>query len=373
MFLFGKKKISYLGVDLGAGGIKVVELQNEKGRARLATYGFTERLPDAQPANMTDAPEETANLLKKIALKARTSTTKTVAGLPIASVFNSVITVPKGPEKDMLEAAQLQARKLIPVPLEEMVLDFKPIVMPAAAPEKPAAKDGAAKPAEPEEKKEEAKSVQMLITGASRSMVQKYIKVFSAAGLELVSLETETFALIRALIGKDRAITMIVDIGALRTNIIIVENGVPYVTRSLDMGGAALTRAMSRTLNLDVKAAEEMKCDIKGVSSIYPSEGLPKIFEATMLPMVTELKYSMDLYLGQGEDQGAKQVEKIILTGGSALLPSLAGYFTKQLNIRTYAGDPWARVVYPEELRPELNEIGPRFAVSIGLAMRDIE
>lgn len=366
---FGPKKQSYLGVDLGAGGIKVVELQNEKGRARLATYGFTERLPDAQPSNLTDAPEETAALLKKITSKARTSTVRTVAGLPIASVFNSVITVPKGPEKDMLEAAQVQARKLIPVPLEDMIMDYKPIVPPT---EKPAGKPAAADPKE-EPKKEESKNVQMLITGASRAMVQKYMKVFQLAGLTLESLETETFALIRSLIGKDRSISMIVDIGSLRTNIIIVENGVPYVTRSLDMGGASLTRAMSRTLNMDVKSAESLKCDIKGVSSIYPAEGLPKVFETTMLPMITELKYSMDLYTGQGDDQNGKQVEKIIITGGSALLPSLAGYFTKQLNIRSYVGDPWARVVYPDELRPVLDEVGPRFAVSIGLAMRDIE
>ncbi len=363
---FGPKKQSYLGVDLGAGGIKVVELQNEKGRARLATYGFTERLPDSQPANLTDAPEETAALLKKITAKARTSTARTVAGLPIASVFNSVITVPKGPEKEMLEAAQVQARKLIPVPLEDMIMDYKPIPAPG---EKGAAKG----PAKEDAKKEESKNVQMLITGASRAMVSKYLKVFQLAGLTLESLETETFALVRSLIGKDRSISMIVDIGALRTNIIIVENGVPYVTRSLDMGGASLTRAMSRALNMDIKSAESLKCDIKGVSSIYPAEGLPKVFETTMLPMVTELKYSMDLYTGQGDDQNGKQVEKIIITGGSALLPSLAGYFTKQLSIRSYVGDPWARVVYPDELRPVLDEVGPRFAVSVGLAMRDIE
>ena len=54
MGLFGPKKQSYLGVDLGAGGVKVVELQNEKGRARLFTYAFTERSPDAQGVSLAD-------------------------------------------------------------------------------------------------------------------------------------------------------------------------------------------------------------------------------------------------------------------------------------------------------------------------------
>jgi type IV pilus assembly protein PilM len=366
MGLFGGKKQSFLGIDLGAGGIKLVELQNEKGRARLYTYAFTERLPDAQPVNMVDAAKETAELLKKVVQKAKTSTTKTIAGLPIASVFSSVITIPKGNEKEQREAIQWQAKKLIPVPLEEMVLDSKVITPPGDKGKAPAPKaDG---------KKDEQKSVQVLITGASKTMVQKYVTAFKQSGLELLSLETETFALIRSLIGKDRSTTMIVDIGAVRTNIVIVENGIPYVTRSLDMGGASLTKAMMRALSIDLKAAEQMKCDIKSISTIYPGEGLPKIFETTIAPMLTELQYSMNLYAGQAEQgQTPRSIEKIILTGGSAALPALADYFSKQLNTKTYVGDPWARVVYPDELRPVLEEIGPRFAVSVGLAMRDIE
>jgi type IV pilus assembly protein PilM len=246
-----------------------------------------------------------------------------------------------------------------------MVTDFK-IIGGAATP----------KGAKPADKKDEPKTVQVLLTGASRAMVQKYVTVFKTAGMELVSIETEAFALIRSLIGKDRATTMIVDMGAVRTNIVIVESGVPYVTRSLDMGGATLTKAMAKTLAMDAKSAEQMKCDIKSIASIYPGEGLPKIFETSIAPMITELQYSMNLYVGQtdgGVAAGGKQVEKIILTGGSAALPSLAPYFARQLGIKTYVGDPWARIVSPEGLRPVLDEIGPRFAVSAGLAMRDIE
>lgn len=371
MGLFGSKKQSYIGVDLGAGGIKFCELQNEKGRARLVTYSFTERLPDTEPVNLIDAPKDTVDLLKKMIQKAKTTTTRAVAGLPIASVFSSVITVPKAAnEKDFKEAVHWQAKKLIPVPLEEMVLDFKKI-MPPVVEKKKGGKEGKGKKAE---KKDDAKTQPVLITGASKAMVQKYVTVFKQAGLELESLETEAFALIRALVGKDRSTTMIVDIGALRTNIIIVENGIPYVTRSLDMGGATFTKAIGATLSMDVRSAEQMKCDIQSVSSIYPGEGLPKVFDSTLQPMVTELKYSMGLHTGaQEESVQGKQVEKIILTGGSALLPSLSDYVAKQLGLRTYVGDPWARVVYPDGLRSVLDEIGPRFAVPIGLAMRDIE
>ncbi len=373
MGLFGTKKISYIGADLGAGGIKLVELQNEKGRGRLTTYGFTERSIELQPTNLIDDPKAAAELLKKVAQKARTTTLKTVAGLPVASVFSAVITVPKGNEKEQREAIEWQARKLIPIPLEEMMLDSKRIATPGESvgtakgvPPAPKTADAAGG------KKAEKKTEQFLITGASKAMVTKYVTAFKMAGLELTSLETETFALIRSLVGKDRARTMIVDMGAVRTNIIIVENGIPYVTRSLDMGGASFTKAMATTMAMDPMSAEKMKCDIKAVSGIYPDDKLPKLFENVVAPMMTELQYSMNLYVGQNGDE-AKPIEKVILTGGSAGLPALAGHIAEKLGVRAYVGDPWARVVYPEELRPVLDEIGPRYSVAIGLAMRDIE
>jgi type IV pilus assembly protein PilM len=373
MGLFGKKKISYIGADLGAGGIKLVELQNEKGRGRLTTYGFVERPVDLQSINLIDDPKAAADVLKKIAAKARTTTLKTIAGLPVASVFSAVITVPKGNEKEQREAIEWQARKLIPVPLEEMVLDSKRIAAPGT-PADAAKKDAKNAPATAGvSKKDEKKNEQFLITGASKAMVQKYVTAFKMAGLELTSLETETFALIRSLVGKDRSRTMIVDMGAVRTNIIIVENGVPYVTRSLDMGGASFTKAMAATMAMDPASAEKMKCDIKAISGLYPDDKLPKLFESTIAPMMTELQYSMNLYVNQNGGDEAKPIEKVILTGGSAGLPALAGHLAAKLGVRAYVGDPWARVVYPEELRPVLDEIGPRYAVALGLAMRDIE
>jgi type IV pilus assembly protein PilM len=374
MGLFGPKKQSYLGVDFGSGGIKLVELKSEKGRSRLFTYGFQERMPGVEPVNMVDDPNGTAQILREMLKKSRTTTLKAVGGLPVASVFSSVVTVPRAKkEEEIREAARWQAKKLIPVPLDEMKLDFK-IIDGSSSSKSAGAKKSKDKKDNQADKTEESKTVQVLITGAATAMIQKYVSVFNKAGLELTSLETETFALIRSLVGKDRSTTMIVDVGSVRTNILIVENGIPYVTRSVDMGGSGLTRAMGKALELGVKEAEEMKTDIKSVQTIYPGEGIPKIFEAAMAPLVTELQYSINLYAGQGEDNGnSKRVEKIILTGGTASLPAVSEYFAEQLNTRTYVGDPWARVAYPEGLRPILDEIGPRFAVAIGLAMQNVE
>ena len=72
------------------------------------------------------------------------------------------------------------------------------------------------------------------------------------------------------------------------------------------------------------------------------------------------------------QNQGSLQIDRIVLSGGSAFLPNLPIYLTKLLNIPVYIGNPWDRVVYPLDLKPVLESIGPQMAVSIGLAMRNI-
>ena len=354
MSLFGGgAKSSYLGVDFGSGGIKLVELMNEKGRARLLTYAFVERGPSETTLNYLDDVKETSETLKKMLKKARAVSKRTVSGLPISSVFGSIINIQKtADQKEMNEAVRWQAKKLIPMPLEEMALTWQKI--------------------DPVTPKPDDKYQEVLLTAASKTMIKKYTDIFALAGLELMSLETEAFALIRSLIGRDRSANVIVDVGGARTNIIIVENGIPYVSRSVAVGGHAITKEMSNVLNLPEDQAEGMKLDAGSVSTLYEAGGFPKLFEKVLAPIVTELNYSSNLFLSQKANEG-KRLEKIILTGGGALLPNIADYLAKASNMRVYIGDPWARVVYPDALKPVLAQIGPRFGVPIGLAMRDID
>ena len=95
---------------------------------------------------------------------------------------------------------------------------------------------------------------------------------------------------------------------------------------------------------------------------------VPNIIQDSLKPIISEIKYVFDLYQRQGDSK----IEKIVLAGGSAFLPNLPKYLTELLGLSVIIGDPWDRIVYPLDLEPVLQEIGPRMATSIGLAMRDI-
>lgn len=215
-------------------------------------------------------------------------------------------------------------------------------------------------------------STRILLTGAPKGLVQQYLTVFKKAGLELASLETEAFALIRSLVGDDPSVVLILDIGFARTSMVIVDGATPMLSRSVDVGGKNFSQAIAEMMGTDASAAEQFKLDL----AVMPNAGtggggLPAILPRTLAPVIQEVRYGVNLYLSQEEHRG-RMVEKVILAGGSALLPNLTDVLGQELNLRVFVGDPWARVIAPPDLRPALDTIGPRFAVAVGLAMREI-
>jgi type IV pilus assembly protein PilM len=368
MGLFSKKIESYLGVDIGAGSVKVVECRNDRKRARLSTYGFAEmETGSTNPAsNLGSDLDGIAATLKEVCVKAKTESKRAVTSLPIAAVFSSIISLPAMPKKELPAAVQWEAKKLVPLPIEEMILDWKPLGEPSEpSVPSPGAKAGARDP------DRAPKTIRVLLTGAPKGLVQQYLTVFKRAGLELASLETEAFALIRSLVGDDPSVILILDIGFARTSMVIVDAATPMLSRSVDVGGQHFSRAIAETMGTDPEAAEQFKLDLAVMPTTGAGGGLPVILPRTLAPVIQEVRYGVNLYLSQEEHRG-RVVEKVILAGGSALLPGLTDALASELNLRVFVGDPWARVIYPPDLRPALDTIGPRFAVAVGLAMREI-
>ncbi|MFA6446739.1 MAG: type IV pilus assembly protein PilM [Patescibacteria group bacterium] len=355
MGLFSKPKTqNFVGIDIGLSGIKLVELANDGGHARLVTYAYLDRPVENFDLLFTERLEETAKLLKNMLAKAKCTTKNAITAVPVSSIFSSIISVPATNEKELKEAIIWQAKKLIPIPLEEIQLDSKVI--------------------EDAMSKEQQKKVsRVLLTGAPKVLVNRYIDLLSKkCGLNLLSLETETFAQIRSLIGKDRSSIMIIDIGYQRTNISVVQAGVPFLNRSIAVGGDSITNTMAQMLGIPYEQAEIIKKDIRSMSGFAPAGDLNPMMTTLMKPILNEIKYSFSLYQGQNDTGETRRIDKIILTGGSALLPGLTDYLTQAMNVNSFLGDPWARVIYPLDLRPILDEIGSRFPVAIGCAMRDI-
>jgi type IV pilus assembly protein PilM len=346
MGLFSSTSNNYLGIDIGSSTLKMVELKKSGKKIMLKNYGFTDPIENLDFSKSEDI-DYLAKILTKFQNELGIKTNRATVSLPSFSVFSSVINVPKN-KKKLEEAVIQEAKKVLPLPIEEMVLDWKVV---------------------PSQKGElESSESTVFLTGSPKKLVRKYIEVFKKADIFLANLETETFSLIRSILGKDPSVVMMIQMGGNSTNFSIIKNDIPYLNRSINISGGAITKKISEELNLDWDQAEQFKLDLS-LSSTEKNAKIPKLAIDVLDPIIKEIKYMLGLFQGGDEDK----VEKIILSGGGSLSFNFSDHLEKATNIKTIVGDPFFRVSCPEELRPVLNEVGPRLGVAVGLALRDID
>ncbi|MFC1788190.1 type IV pilus assembly protein PilM [Patescibacteria group bacterium] len=372
MALFKSNKTnSFLGVDIGAGSIKVVELGVSKNRPTLLTYGYSERPLGEARVSPFDNPKETGALLAQICKKAGVKSTQAMTALPLSSVFSAILAVPRTKDQKLMkQQIDAQITKLTPLPISEMITYSTFFDEMGQTTQKQTNKKETRTKDQKEVKKGYAR---VLVTGSAKTLVQKYIEIFRAAKLELQAIDTESFALIRSLIGRDKSTIMILDMGFQRTNLTVVQKGIPFLTRSINIGGYSITKQIMEQMNFKEAEAEQIKVDLGLTAEQAQSSGvMPKILEPFMQSVLNEIKYAFQLFANM-EFTESKQVEKLIITGGSSMLPKITDFFAEKLDLNVYRGDPWARVVYPTDLRPLLDEVGPRMSVSIGLGMREMD
>ncbi|MBI1961438.1 MAG: pilus assembly protein PilM [Parcubacteria group bacterium] len=386
--LFKNKTTSFLGIDIGTNSIKLVELESVAGRPRLVTYGMVEI--ESSIAGNSDSSDVAADnqkiagtlaaLLKKTGARSRTA----VAALPNFSVFSSVISLPKLGDKQLAEAVSWEAKKFVPMPIENVVLDWKILneeTQEAGVAEAGDAEKGAqqevpkqlAAQADQNSNLAKCKTIaKILLTAAPRHLVERYVAVFKLAGVSLLSLETESFALARCLVGNEAGTILIADVGALTTDVTVVKKGVPVFSRSINVGGGTVTRAIADSMGVATERAEQFKRDTGMARSsggaAGAASGVAKVIQQSFSPVISEMKYTLER-----ESAAGTPIEKILLTGGSAFLSSLDSHISESLGVKVFIANPWARVSYPKDLGGVLDQIAPRMGVAVGLAMREIE
>ncbi len=371
MIGFSKNPQVYLGIDLGQTGIKLVELNKVNEKLELSTYAlaeFDENFLQHTIKGQSSA-QEVARAVKYTCVKAKTRGLNVTSSVPACSVFTAILTVPNLSFTEMDIIIRKETKKLIHFSLEEVIVSWKIV---GTNPNVQNILYSTVEHLERVEKpKDEALTqVTVVLTVVPKSIVTRYKEIFQLAGLKLVSLETETVALSRALVGTEQVSILILDIGAITSNIFVIENGEPVISRTIEVGGVTMTEALSKSLNLDFNYTEQLKYDVGlSVTSEDGKSTMSSVVEPIITKIIDEIKYSLNLYYKENENN---KIEKIILTGGSALVPGIDQYISQLTSLSVYVGDPWFHVEYNKALQGLLYQIAPRMAVTVGLALKNV-
>ena len=313
-----------IGLDIGTSGVRAAELSFSKDGVRLERLGQVD-LPDgAVWGGAVLDPAQVTAAVRELWRAQRFHSRKVVLGVANQRVIVREIELPAMPVGDIPAALPFQVRDLLPMPVEEAVLDFHPLenaVTPTGAP-----------------------VIRGLLVAASREMVLAAVACVEAAGLKVTSVDLTSFAVLRSLGGRldvDVDTEAVVDIGARTTNIVVHSGGVPRFVRIVLQGGQDVTDAVSEQLGIPLPEAELLKQ--AGGSADDGPEGVRtrRAIEGAAQPLVEEIRSTLDAY---GASHPYHPMQRVLLSGGGSLLEGMRERLAQATRLPVQAGDPLASV-----------------------------
>jgi type IV pilus assembly protein PilM len=242
----------------------------------------------------------------------------------------------------MRQALPFQVKEQLPLAVERSLLDFYPLEQPGDNP-----------------------TVRGLLIAMPKDAVLAMVQAVQKAGLKVAGVDLASFAMLRAASRLDAQVEAIVDIGANITSVVVHADGEPLFVRTLPRGGAEITETIATRLGLQPGEAESVKCRF-GMHGDGNPDTVAALIDAVR-PLASELRSSFT-YLASGERQ--KQVTRIALCGGSALMPGLAEHLQEQLGVPVMYADSAARLRDTRKARERgFDSFVPSAAVSIGLTL----
>lgn len=358
---------SVLGIDIGSASIKVVQVKKKMGQAVLETYGELALGPygGMEIGRATKlSPEKIVEALKDVLKEANTSTTECAVAIPMKSSMVSVIKIPTLDEKQLPKMIPIEARKYIPIPISEVTLDW--FIIPKVKEEVDASTEGGN---ENTNQTNKAEFFEALVVAIHNNVLNDYSYVIANSGLQASFFEIEMFSTIRAVLeSTDREPVMICDIGAGATKLYIAERGVVYDSHIINRGSQDITLSMSKSMGIDVAFAEKLKRN-HGKNTPEQDTQIQEIVELVVSPIFSDTNTILLNY----QKRKNKNVAKIILIGGGAMLMGIKEMAQKQLGVEIVVGNPFSKLQSPAFLEDVLRETGLSFSTAIGLAIRKLQ
>jgi len=344
--LFMKSK-EIVGIDIGSSSVKLVQLTEQKGIYHLVNVGIlplpSDAIVDNSLMDTTSIVETIKDLTKSLGTKAK----EAVCSISGNSVIIRKISLPAMTPEELEDQIAWEAEQYIPFDINDVNLDFEIL----------------------ESDLSSSGKMTILLVASKKEIINEYVAVFNEAGLKLVVIDVDSFA-VQNVYEKnytppDSEVVALVNIGASIMNLNVVKGGGSLFTRDVQMGGNLYTEEIQRQFSLSSQDAE--RCKLTGD---YPdTERLRDTIYRMNETISQEIHRSLDFYNSTAEDN---KISRIYLSGGGSKVSMLLETLTHRLGLPVELLNPLKNIKYNEkEFDPEyLQEIAPLVAVAAGLAMR---
>jgi len=327
---------SVVGLDIGVSSVKAVKLKLVKDKAELCAF-------EMEPVNESQNLEAA---LKKIAQAIeRHKVNISVSGPQVVLRYANF---PQMKPEELKQALKFEAHKYIPFGLNEVNLDSYIL-----------------------KQNTSDNKMFVLLAAAKKDLISQRLKLLEDVGLKAHVLDIDSVAIMNAFqfnypksgeALQKKAIALL-NIGATLSNLNILEDNLPRLSRDIQVAGNFFTQKIADTLGVDFKVAEEAKLE----PTKNDLEKISKAIEAAMASLSNEIITSFDFY----ESQSSFTIGKIYLCGGGSLFTGIKDTLANLLGFEVEYWDPLKELNLSTSLDlAKLKAVSSQLAVAVGLGLR---
>jgi type IV pilus assembly protein PilM len=343
MALFGRKRTS-IGLDIGSGFVKVVEVDHSGDQPEVVRVAMRPLLPDAiVEGEIMDyglVSEAVQGLFQDMGLKGA----DVVTAIGGHDVIIKKIEMDRMKEADAREVIRWEAEQHVPFDIKSVELDFQIL--------------------DPEG---EGLQMQVLLVAAKRELVDNKVGLLQDAGVNPVIIDVDAFALHNAFEhnypNAQEGIIALVNVGHETTNVNILENGVPILTRDIPFGSRKIREDLQRERGLTAEQAEDV------VQARETVHDLASFVESSADEVAVGIERA-SAFLMTRED--GDSVGRIFLSGGGARIPGMAETLGRRMGVPTELVNSFERTPVRPNAAGDLSidEAAPMLLLPLGLALR---
>ncbi|CAN5697499.1 pilus assembly protein PilM [soil metagenome] len=335
----------FFGLDIGTSAIRVVELKGNGPVKTLHRYGQVSAERKVLVSDSRADQQKLAQVVRDLIAQIGISSKNVAVGISSNRVFTAVFDMERLSQDELKKTLQFQAGSMIPTPIDESKVDW------ALIGDSPADKT----------------KVEILLSSVPNELVEKRLDVLESIGLNVIAFEPDNLALVRSMIPPNVSTPhMVLDIGHSSTDLVIVMNGAPRLTRAIPTGTEAFVKAAVQNLSIDQSQAEQFVFKF-GLSKDKLEGQIHQAIIGTVDQLVSEIEKSIKFFQARYVNTA---LQRIIVTGGASTLPEFPLYIANKFGISVEIGNAWCNTSFPPNRQNELLAESNYYGVAAGLAER---
>ena len=354
--MFLSEKTPLLAVDIGTHSVKLAQISGSKNNFELMNFSIMPLKEGCIVDGVIQQPDEVVDTLEKMIKVEKIDTKYAVASIAGEAVIIKKIRVPLMTEDELAENIKKEAEQYIPFDIDDVSIDFQILNT----------KDSGSD----EDQKEG--TMEILLVAVQRDIIDSRIDILYDAGLRPAIIDLDVFAMVNAfelgadLNAREQEAIAVIDLGESFTHLNIMQSGLTAYTRDIPFGGSQCTSKLMSKFDLPYKKIAKLKLGV--IPPEIKSEDVVEVIVKSFDKILNEVQKSFEFFSTTSNNQ----VDRVLLTGGGALINGVDGLFSHHLETPVEILNPMKAIKVNKRKfdQDAIEAMGPLSTVAIGLAAR---